>query len=203
MKISVRTVWIWAAIGVAAWAVLVFMPQSNDPTDTGSAGTGLTKHNAAPAVAPHSTAGMLSAKTATDRFKVVGMMNSGAQRIALISVDGQPARMLRVGDTIDGNVVLRDVSERGASIGSREGGTAISLGLSQAIPPTVSAPEPAALAAPRAPLADKSAHAQQILRQNGSKYAPLTTHPVAEQKNPANGMVAPVDDGRWRPPGQQ
>jgi hypothetical protein len=203
MKLSERTVWISAAIGVAALALFVFMPQSNDTTDTGSAGTGLTKHNAAPAVVPPSTAAMLNVKTATDRFKVVGMMNSGTQGIALISVDGQPARMLRVGETIEGDVVLRDVSERGASIGSREGGAVISLGLSQAIPPTVSAPEPAALAAPQAPLADKSAQAQQILRKIGSKHAPLSAQPAAEQQNPANGVLAPVDDGRWRPPGQQ
>jgi len=203
MKLSKRTVWIWAAIGVAASALFVFMPQSNDTTDTGSAGTGLTTHNAAPAIVPPSTAVMLNAKTATDRFKVVGIMISGAQSIALISVDGQPARMLRVGETIEGNVVLRDVSERGASIGSREGGTVISLGLSQALPPIVATPESAALAAPQAPLADKSAQAQQTLRKIGSKYAPLSAQPAAEQQNPASGVLAPVDDGRWRPPEQQ
>jgi general secretion pathway protein C len=77
---------------------------------------------------------------------VVSPRGSRAQReaMALISVDGKPARTYRVGAVVDGNRVLQSVSLRGAEIGQRGGPALVSLSLP-------AAPAPAARGFPGVP----------------------------------------------------
>ena len=68
------------------------------------------------------------------RLQLIGVIasayaNSGSQGVALIVIDGQPARAYRVGAMLDSSRVLQAVQLRGASIGSREGGASIQLEL--------------------------------------------------------------------------
>ena len=217
MALSEKTVWIWSAVGVAvgtAAALYGFIPQGRDAQDTAAAGTPLNSGRDAPGAvtAPDSAAvagGAASSAPVADliaangRFKVVGVMNSGNERAVLITVDGNPARLFRVGDTVDTGIVVRDVSERGATLGPREGGAALALELSQAPPSaTVAAPMPKAQSVPRAPLAEKSVQAQEVLRKLGSRHAPIQPQTAPAPQKPVEVIVAPVDDGRWRPLGQ-
>lgn len=215
MAARVHTVWIWVAVTVAAggvaWALYKFAPENSDPSRTGAASAASASAtlrgnspaplagDAAPSVAD------VAAMAAGDRFKLAGVMLSGPVQIALISVDGRPAQMFRVGDTVDGNTVVREVSERGASLGPRDGGAAVALGLSQPPPPTVSVAPPVApvLVAPADPLAGRAIPSQDPSRKSGSKYLPLAPQVVSPTPKPGEGNVAPVDDGRWRPSGQQ
>ena len=145
------------------------------------------------------------------RFRLVGVMAAlGSDGIALIAVDGKPAGTFRVGNAVEGDIVLRSVSARTANLGTRDGGETITLELAPA-PAAVAPPEPAATTTttvfrPQAslpPLANGSTQAQDILRKLGSKHPPLLPPtPIAPQK-PVDGNTAPVDDGRWRPAGQQ
>jgi len=209
-----HTVWIWAAVataaGVAAWALYGLMPQRSDSSQMahrGAASAPLMLRGDAPglvAVSAAPSAPAVAPMAAVDRFKLVGVMITGSQRIVLISVDGKPARMLRVGETVDGDIVVRDASERGATLGPREGGVAVAIELSQAPPPaTVAAPLPTAQAVPKAPLADRSVESQEVLRKIGAKNAPLAPQSASAPQKPVDGTGAPVDDGRWKPPGQQ
>lgn len=69
------------------------------------------------------------------RFQLVGVAAprpeaAGAREgVALIAVDGKPARAYRVGAVIDGDNVLQSVRQRGAAIGPRDGATLVSLDL--------------------------------------------------------------------------
>ncbi len=202
-----HTVWIWVAAavaaGIAAWAVYgpISAPSETGPT---SAPVTLRANSPGPAAADNApSAPLVTPLAERDRFKMVGVMTSGRERSVLITVDGKPARMFRIGETVDGNIVVRDVSARGASLGPREGGSVLALEMQQAPPlAPVAAPAPTALAVPQPPLADGSVQSQEVLRKIGAKYAPISSPTEPAPKKPMDGTV-PIDDGRWKPPGQQ
>lgn len=212
-----HTVWIGVAVAAAAggvaWVLYGSMPERSDPSRTVAASAPVNLPGAAPgpvgvSAAPSAPVGVPMA--AADRFKLVGVMLSGNVRIALITVDSKPTQMFRVGETVDGKLVVREVSERGVSLGPRDGGAAMALELSQPAPSvTVAAPVPtaqAAQAAPVDPLAGRAVQSQDSTRKSGSKYLPLAPQAVAAPLKPGDAPVAPVapvDDGRWKPSGQQ
>jgi general secretion pathway protein C len=75
----------------------------------------------------------------SERFQLVGVIappqgSSSQGGVAIVSIDGQPARAWHVGATLDGNVTLVAVARRTADFGPPGGPTAFSLQL----------PEPAA-----------------------------------------------------------
>lgn len=82
--------------------------------------------NDAPALAPVAEEG-----PADRRFQLIGVVAPrgqgsavAAQGLALIAVDGKPARAYRVGMTVDGEQVLQAVTARSARIGPRGGAAA-------------------------------------------------------------------------------
>ena len=96
------------------------------------------------------------------RFSLIGVVSPrGAQPVregvALIAVDGKPARAFRVGAVVDGQTVLQSVQARGADLGPRDGPAQIALRLQPPAPAAVGTlPPPAGLPpmapAPRAPM---------------------------------------------------
>ena len=80
------------------------------------------------------TVPMAAAPVADSRLTLVGVVSPlGSSHqlggIALISVDGKPARTYRVGAVVDGDRVLQAVSLRGAALGPRGGAQQVSLSL--------------------------------------------------------------------------
>lgn len=74
------------------------------------------------------------------RFQLVGVVaprreSAMHEGVALIAVDGKPARAYRVGAVVDGETVLQSVRARGASLGPRGGEARVSLD----IPPPAAA----------------------------------------------------------------
>ena len=72
--------------------------------------------------------------TESSRFQLVGVIapgdpNSGSQGAALVTIDGKPAQVFRVGDMLDSDWVLQAIQVRSVSIGPRGGTTLISLEL--------------------------------------------------------------------------
>lgn len=67
------------------------------------------------------------------RFKLVGVAapREGGDRfgLALIAVDGKPARSYKVGAPIDGDMVLQNVHPRGAALGARGAAPQVNLEL--------------------------------------------------------------------------
>jgi general secretion pathway protein C len=69
---------------------------------------------------------------ATTRMQLIGVISPGAQGgarggLALIALNGQPAKVYRVGMVVDGNSVLQAVEARGAKLGPKGGPTQIAL----------------------------------------------------------------------------
>ena len=209
MASSEHTVWIWSAVGIAvgtAAALYGFMPQGMDASDTAATSTPLNMRSDVPGAvtAPESAAAANGAATsapvvdpmaANDRFKLVGVMNSGNERVVLITVDGNPARTFRVGDTVYAGIVVRDVSERGATLGPREGGADLALAMSQA-------PVSTTQVVPQAPLAGNSSQPQEALLNYSSKHPPLPVQTWSAPPKPVDRTGYPLDDGRWKPTGQ-
>ncbi|NML13465.1 type II secretion system protein N [Azohydromonas caseinilytica] len=111
------------------------------------------------------------------RFQLVGVVapRSGGdtQGLALIAVDGKPARTYRVGAAVDDRYVLQSVRTRGAALGPRGGDAQIQLDLP---------PPPAA--------------STGVLPPAGSEEA--ATAPAARTPMPMGGTATP----RNLPPGQ-
>jgi general secretion pathway protein C len=81
-----------------------------------------------------------AAPAAASRFHLLGVVAprgdaSAREGLALIAVDGKPARSYRVGAPVDGDLVLQDVRPRGVSLGPRDGAANVKL----EIPPPVAA----------------------------------------------------------------
>lgn len=209
MALRNQFVWVWAAAGagVAAWAAYSFLPVRSDSTPAGTGSPPASLRADAPGpVAVHAMPGAAAAAATGDRFKLVGVMINGNDRRALITVDGRPARMFRVGESVDGDVVVRNVSERGATLGPREGGASATIEMALA-PPSASDPATTQSAQagglPSGTMADSAAQSPNDLGKVMSKHPPLQPPAESVTQKPVEAPVAPVDDGRWRPSGQQ
>jgi general secretion pathway protein C len=96
---------------------------------------------AAPAVA---AAPPLAAPEVSSRFKLVGVMAPKASKqslaplhgVALIAVDGKPAKPFAVGARLDADMVLQSVSLRTASIGPASGAPIVKLEMPPLPPPS-------------------------------------------------------------------
>lgn len=140
------------------------------------------------------------------RFKLVGVLVNGSESRALIAVDGQPARALRLGETVDGDLVVQKVSADGVTLGPHGGGPIASLQVAAAtapeLKPGTSVTAPVVAEAAQFPNDGVAARAQPI-REQGSKYAPITLLPRPASRDSAGSTTPTVDDGRWRPPSGQ
>jgi general secretion pathway protein C len=80
------------------------------------------------------------------RFKLLGVAapreGGDTTGLALIAVDGKPARGFKVGAAIDGDLVLQSVHARGAALGTKGAAPAVSLEL-PAVAGALSSPRPA------------------------------------------------------------
>lgn len=112
----------------------------------------------APAVSPQAAAAPVP--VAMDgRFKLVGVVaarQSARGSIALIAVDGKPARAFRVGTPVEGDTVLQGVDSKGAQLGPRGGAVLMALALPGLPGPSTGALPPASSGAPSLPAAPGS-----------------------------------------------
>ncbi|MBL8305306.1 MAG: hypothetical protein JNM33_01320 [Rubrivivax sp.] len=192
----------WLGAAVAAAAAGAWMLRDTGPSAPGSAVTGAPQAGVVnpPASQAAASAASDAAAAITARFKLTGLMSGVGESRAFISVDGQPARPVRVGEVVEGDWVLREVAARSVVLGPRDGGPGVMLDLPKEMN-TAGAPAGPVRAAP---LAERTVQAQENLRKIGARHAPLRPASAAEaQKPPAapTPPTAPVDDGRWRPAG--
>jgi general secretion pathway protein C len=137
---------VWALVAGSAlfWGLRVFVQAPAAPPDTLVAQPGgdvrgdLTRLFGADAPPPVVEA--VAAPVPDTRFTLVGVVsprNAGAARegVALIAIDGNPAKAYRVGMVVDGNTVLQTVHARGAQLGARGGPALVSLELPPLPPP--------------------------------------------------------------------
>ncbi len=129
---------VWALVAGAAlfWGLKLFVtaPQAPRETTVVQAGAGargdLTRLFGVDAPPPVAVA---AAQPAVDaRFQLVGVVSPRSSQaanegLALIAIDGKPAKAYRIGAAVDGGNVLQSVQARSASLGPRGGASLVSL----------------------------------------------------------------------------
>jgi general secretion pathway protein C len=151
---------VWAAVAASAvaWGLAIFVQPPAAPREARVVDATLALRGdvtrvlgvdaaPAPAAADEAPAPVLDA-----RFQLVGVVaprGSEAGRregVALIAVDGKPAKAYRVGATVEGQTVLKAVRARGAELGPRNGAPTIALEIPPPAPAaTGTLPPPAGL----------------------------------------------------------
>lgn len=128
---------IWAAVAAAAvyWGLRLFVRPQPVPAQAVlasaavPAGADLTRLLGAPPVQPPLQAAVLAAD---NRFRLLGVVATRAGQasgLALVSVDGKPARALAVGRELEPGLRLLTVSQRQADFGVTRGAPTLTLSL--------------------------------------------------------------------------
>lgn len=135
---------VWAAVAASAafWAMRLFVAGAPVPGHAVAVGAAQSLRGDPLRVLGRSelAAEVAVVPAAASRFRLLGVMAPRAPKaadegVALIAVDGRPARAYRVGATVDGELVLQRVRARGAELGAR-GAAVPSLALEvPALPP--------------------------------------------------------------------
>lgn len=132
---------IWAAVAasLAYWGLRwlaqpTAVPANATAVSLDSAARGdLSKLLTGPPVADPTQPDPSAASVLAGRIKLVGVVaprhEGDKGGLALLSVDGKPPRAVRAGGTVDGDMVLLAVSQRGAEIGPAAGPAAVKLDL--------------------------------------------------------------------------
>jgi len=159
MSLRVIAFVIWAAVAASAmfWALRLGASSPMAPAHTVSVGAAaaprgdLTRLFAAAPVAETGGPAVVVQTPLSGRFRLLGVAapRQGGDRtgLALIAVDGKPARSYAVGALVDGEMMLQSVHARGAQLGAKGAPAQVTLEL-PALPPAATGSLPLAPAAP-------------------------------------------------------
>ena len=197
MKLRVIAFVIWAAVAASAmfWALRLGASSPLAPAHTVAVGAAvaprgdLTRLFGAAPVRDVGGPAVVVQTSLSGRFRLLGVAapRQGGDRtgLALIAVDGKPARSYAVGAPVDGELVLQSVHARGAQLGAKGAPPQVTLELPalplaatgswppvSALQPTVGVPGFGAVAPPAA----------------GSGVAPVMAVPT----EPQSGEPAPI-----------
>lgn len=155
MLLRLASLLVWALVAGSAvfWGLKLFSTGPGLPPQTQVATTGgglrgdLTRLLGAEALPAVVTADA-PAPVADARFSLLGVVSprsaaAAREGVALIAVDGKPARAYRVGAVVEGSHVLKAVSARGATLGLRDGPGLLTLDLPPLPPPATGQLPPA------------------------------------------------------------
>jgi general secretion pathway protein C len=129
---------VWALVAGSAlfWGFRLFVkaPQAPLQTTLADLGTG-ARGDLTRVFGPDPVAVVEAAApepVADARFQLIGVVSprgagDSSQGLALIAVDGKPAKAYRVGSVVDGQTVLQSVRARGAALGPRGGSAQVAL----------------------------------------------------------------------------
>jgi general secretion pathway protein C len=192
---------IWALIAATAvfWALRLAVHAPAAPLHAVAVGDALVGRGDLSRLlgAPAAGAELLAARApeASSRFRLLGIVASRSGRagahgdgVALIAVDGKPARAYAVGSRLDGDLVLQAVSLRTASIGPARSAQGLVLeiprlaaAITGTLPP-IGAPVPASLpaAAPLLPVGAPAALPQPPIVAPAAASPP---GPVSSQRD--------------------
>lgn len=124
-------IWAVVAASAAAWALRLFVPARPAPLHASTVDTAVSARGDLTRLfgAEPSQAQAQAVPPADSRFRLIGVAapRSTGEGLALIAVDGKPARAFRIGASVDGDTVLQAVRQRGASLGPRGGAATVSL----------------------------------------------------------------------------
>jgi general secretion pathway protein C len=149
---------IWAAVAASAvfWVLRLSASSPAAPAHTVAVAATTAPRGDLTRVlgAPPAAAGPVTVTepALASRFKLIGVAapREGGDRtgLALIAVDGKPARGFKVGAAIEGDLVLQSVTQRSAALGAPGAATAVKLELPPLPPPATSNRPPTGLPSP-------------------------------------------------------
>jgi len=137
-------VWALAAGSGLYWGLQVFVKPQAAPAHTQTAAATPALHgdlsrllgNDPPPLPPEAAA---EPAAADERFQLIGVVSPPSRQaaregVALIAVDGRPAKAFRVGAVVEGDTVLQTVAARGVTLGPRNGPALVALNLTPPAP---------------------------------------------------------------------
>lgn len=141
-------VWALVAASAAAWGLKLFVTAPSAPPQVAVAGqsqlprgdvTRVLGADAPPPVDPSAGESLASAP-ADARFQLVGVVaprgsETARGGVALIAVDGKPAKAFRVGALVEGENVVQAIRARGADLGPAGGKVVVALNIPPPAPP--------------------------------------------------------------------
>ncbi len=143
-------VWALVAASAAVWGVRIFAATRPVPLGAQApqvvAANGPMERLFGAVVVP--TAPVAPVHPESERFQLVGVIapregGQAGEGVAIVAIDGQPARAWHVGATLDGNTALLAVARRTADFGPPGGPAAFSLQLPEPAPPVTGSLAPA------------------------------------------------------------
>jgi general secretion pathway protein C len=152
MQVRLLAFLIWAGVAASAvfWLLRLWSTSPTAPAHTVAVSTGVSARGDLTRVlgAPPAPAGPAAAPAEpalASRFKLLGVAapreSNDNVGLALIAVDGKPARGIRVGAVVDGDLVLQSVHPRGAAVGAQGAAPSLTLELPP-LPGAIGAPRP-------------------------------------------------------------
>lgn len=206
---------VWAAVAASAvyWGLRLFstptpLPREAKLAEAGPrAGGDLSRLLGEPA-APAPAASAEAEPASDTRFQLIGVVaprlppggRSVAEGVALIAVDGKPARAYRVGAAVDASLVLQTVHQRGATLGPRGAAATVSLTLEPPAPAaTGSLPgvvNPAAIASPT--YAPAPAPPQGVAPMRRGSQLPYVVVPPPQPGEPEQSPTSVPDPSQTR-----
>jgi general secretion pathway protein C len=145
MLVRWMTFAIWAAVAASAvhWGLKLWTRSPTVPTAVqvaeASPGARGDLSRLLGAEAPAAAATAAPEPAADARFSLIGVLSpkparAAGEGVALIAVDGKPAKAYRVGAVVEGQNVLQSVEARGATLGPRGGAALVALRLAPPAP---------------------------------------------------------------------
>lgn len=137
VRVCAFVIWALVAGTVVFWGLRMFVRAPEAPAHAVPVGAAVAVRGDLARLlgaAPVATAAAAATPEASSRFRLLGVMapkgpqaEASGQGVALIAVDGKPARAFAVGARLDTDLVLQAVSLRSASIGPPEGVASVKL----------------------------------------------------------------------------
>lgn len=194
-------VWALAAGSALFWGfkVLVKAPAAPPHTQTAQAATA-TRGDLSRllgADAPTPAAAEAPPPAEASRFQLIGVLSprssqAAREGLALIAVDGKPAKAFRVGAVVEGQNVLQSVAARGATLGPRGGAALVALNLAPPAPPATGLlPGAGAPGGPLSPPAQPGV--------GGPRRPNMGGLPTVVGNDPRPGATVPEEDGSTPP----
>lgn len=196
---------VWALVAGSAlfWGLRLFVKAPQAPVQTTVAELGAGARGDLTRVFGPDPVAVVQASepepVADARFQLIGVVSprggdQGVQGVALIAVDGKPAKAYRVGSVVDGQTTLQSVRARGAALGPRGGAAQVALEIA---PPAAAAT--GSLSTPSGPVAPPPPAALQGMTRSaspgGATRQPTVPQYPAGPVTPvqANGPMVPVE----------
>ena len=200
MWVRTVTLLVWAGVTASAlyWGLKLLVKAPPTPAQAQVAQTGAAVRGDLSRLlgvdAPPSVAAATPEPAPDARFNLVGVVSPRAKHaageaVALIAVDGKPARAYRIGAVVDGGHVLQSVSARGANLGPPGGASLIALNLAPPAP-AATGQLPPALSQPGLPL-QQPGTAAFVPPQPFQQPLPVPLSPQFQQPEPAPPNMVP------------